>query len=108
MMKWCCTGFQAKYEQRHERGFLVFVRPPDSANVNEPTFYFAFRAVELDQQKTLAVTRKGRLEGCISLAGCMRMRFCPGCGAELARFYQRSWPELVDQRLIDEFLSMHW
>ena len=103
-MKWCCDGFRNGYKFRHERGLLVFARPPVSDVTTEPSFHFGFRALERDRQDALREALRGRMDGCMSLSGCTGMRFCPWCGVELVRFYRSSWQELVDQRLIDEFI----
>ena len=102
-MKWCFDGFRNAYEQRHERGILVFACRPASGVRTEPSFHLAFRAVERSRYGSLQEAVRGRMEGCMSLSCCTGMRFCPWCGAELARFYRSSWQELVDQKILDEF-----
>lgn len=103
-MKWCCDGFRNAYEQRHERGLLVFARPPVSGVTTKPSFHLAFRALERSRYDAFREAMKGRINGCVSLSGCTGMRFCPWCGVELVRFYRSGWQELVDQKVIDEFI----
>lgn len=67
-------------------------------------FHIAFRALEKYKHEAFSQAIKGRMDGCMSLSCCAGMRFCPWCGVELVRFYRSSWQELVDQRVIDEFI----
>jgi hypothetical protein len=103
-MKWCCDGFRAHYDQRHERGLFIFVLPPEFPDVStEPTFSIGMRVIERNRFGELQETTKGRMTGCMSLSGSMRLRFCPWCGATAAKFYRNTWQELLDERITDEF-----
>jgi hypothetical protein len=103
-MKWCCDGFRNGYKFRHERGFIVFARPPIPNVTAGPSFFFGFRALERSKQENFGQVVKGKLDGCMSLSGCTGMRYCPWCGVELRRFYRNTWKELVDQKMFDEFI----
>ena len=103
-MKWCCDGFKASYDQRHERGLFVFVLPPEFPKVSaEPTFHIGMRAIERSRIGELTEATKGRMTGCMSLSGSVCMRFCPSCGVPVAKFYRHTWQELLDERITDEF-----
>jgi hypothetical protein len=103
-MKWCCDGFRAHYEQRHERGLFVYVLPPTFPKVStEPSFHIGMRALERSKFGELQEATKGRMGGCMSLSGGAGMSYCPWCGAAVAKFYRRSWQELLDERITDEF-----
>jgi hypothetical protein len=102
-MKWCCDGFRAHYDQRHERGFFMFVLPPEFPKVSmEPTFHIGMRAVERSRFSEFSSATKG-MSGCVSLSGAMCFRFCPWCGTTVAKFYRHTWQELLDERITDEF-----
>jgi|ERR1051325_8108906 hypothetical protein len=103
-MKWCCDGFRYRYELRHERGLIVFARPPVPNVMSEPLFYIGFRALERSKHENFSQVVKKKLDGSMSLSGCIGFRFCPWCGVELGRFYRTAWEELVDQKVIDEFV----
>lgn len=103
-MKWCCDRFEASYGRRHERGIFVFVLPPTFPDLSkEPTYNIGMRALERSKFAEFSEDTKGRGTGCISLSGGMGMKFCPWCGTAVAKFYRRSWQELLDERITDEF-----
>jgi hypothetical protein len=101
-MKWCCDGFRANYDQRHERGLIVYVLP-SVAELSEPSFRIGFRAIERSKYSSLSEVLKGRMDGCLSLDCSAGMRFFPWCGSTLATFYRSTWQELLDERITDEF-----
>ena len=45
---------------------------------------------------------KGK-SGAISLSVSTGMKYCPWCGATLVKFYRRSRPELIDEKIVEEF-----
>ena len=94
-MEWCCDPFRNGYVFRHVRGLLVFARPRSGSVTTDPSFQIAFRALERDRHDALREAIKGRMEGCMSLSGCIAINFCPWCGVELAQFYGGSWHALV-------------
>ncbi len=102
-MKWCCDGFRARYDQRHERGLIVYVLPPVAGGSSEPSFHIGFRALERSRHRSFSEAVKGRMDGCMSLDGSTGMGYCPWCGAALAKFYRSSWRELLDEKITDEF-----
>jgi hypothetical protein len=102
-MKLCCDGFRAHYDQRHERGLIVYVLPPITGVWSEPSFHIGFRALERSRQASFSEAVKGHMEGCMSLDGSTGMRYCPWCGTMLTKFYGSSWQELLDERITDEF-----
>ena len=104
-MKWCCQGFQAIYGQQHERGLFVYVLPPITGATTEPSFHIGFRALERSRHASFSEAVKGRMDGCMSLDGSTGMRYCPWCGATLVKFYRKSWEEMLDEKIIDEFKS---
>ena len=100
--KFCCVGFQAQHEQRHERGLFVYVLPPVSRESAEPTFHIGARAVERARYDSLRVATRSMSDP-ISLSVSTGMRYCPWCGATLAKFYRKSWSELIDEKVVAEF-----
>ena len=102
-MKWCCQGFQASYGQRHERGLFVYVLPPVTGATTEPSFHIGFRALERSRHASFSEAVKGRMNGCVSLDGSTGMRYCPWCGATLTKFYRKSWEEMLDEKITDQF-----
>ena len=102
-MKWCCDGFRNFYNQRHDRGLLVFATPPVIGTSNEPSFHIASRATERNNFDSVGKALKG-MSVHLALNCSTGMRYCPWCGATLKKFYSKSWPELIDQRVIDEFI----
>ncbi len=102
-MKWCCDGFRAHYDQRHERGVIVYVLPPVAGASSEPSFHIGFRALERSRHASFSEAVKGRMDGCMSLDGSTGMSYCPWCGSTLAKFYQSTWQELFDEKITDEF-----
>ena len=101
-MKFCCAGFQAKHGHRHERGLFVYVMPPVPGVSAEPSFHIGMRALERDRYDSLRDAVKG-VSGPISLSVSTGMRYCPWCGATLAKFYRRNWPGLIDEKIVEEF-----
>src|SRR5215831_5668604 len=101
-MKFCCVGFQAQHEQRHDRGLLVYVLPPAPGASAEPSFHIGARAVERRHYDALREATRGMSDP-ISLNVSTGMRYCPWCGATLAKFYRKGWPELIDEKIVDEF-----
>jgi len=102
-MKWCCEAFHGRYDDRHERGLIIYLLPPIPGATTEPSFHLGFRALENCQVVGFKETLKGRIKGNITLNISTGMKFCPWCGAELLNFYQKSWPELLDERITSEF-----
>jgi hypothetical protein len=102
-MKWCCNGFRANYDQRHERGLIVYVLPQFVGASSEPLFHIGFRALERSRHANFSEAVKGRMEGCMSLGGSTGMKYCPWCGATLAKFYRNTWQELLDDKITNEF-----
>jgi hypothetical protein len=102
-MKWCCQAFQARYEQRHERGFFVYVLPPIVDATREPSFHLGMRALERSKYATFSEAMKGRMDGCMSLSGSTGIKYCPWCGVTLTKFYRKSWMEILDEKITDEF-----
>jgi hypothetical protein len=102
-MKWCCDRFEASYGRRHERGLFVYVLPPTFPDLStEPTFNVGMRALDRSKFGEFAKATKG-LSVYVSLSGGMGVKYCPWCSATLAKFYRRSWQELLDERITDEF-----
>lgn len=101
-MNFCCDGFMAQHEQRHERGLFVYVLPPARGTTAEPSFHIGMRAIERRRYDSLRDAARG-ISGPISLSVSTGMRYCPWCGATLAKFYRKSWPELIDEKIVEEF-----
>ena|SRR5262249_27032167 len=101
-MKFCCPGFQARHQQRHERGLFVYVLPPISGVATEPSFHIGTRAAERSRYDSLRDALKGT-GGPISLSVSTGMKYCPWCGVTLVKFYRHGWPELVDEKIVEEF-----
>ncbi len=102
-MKWCCAGFRAHYEQRRQRGIIIYVLPPVVGASAEPSFHIGFRALEKSRHAAFSEAVQGRMDGCMSLDGSTGMKYCPWCGATLVSFYRRSWRELLDEQITAEF-----
>jgi len=102
-MKWRCQGFQASYGHRHERGLFVYVLPPFTGAAKDPSFHLGFRALERSRHASFSEAVKGRMDGCMSLDVSTGMKYCPWCGVTLAEFYRKSWEDLLDAKITDEF-----
>jgi hypothetical protein len=105
-MKWCCDGFRAQYDQRHERGLFVYVLPPVAGASSEPSFHIGFRTLERGKHIASSEAIKGRMDLCLSLDGSTGMRYCPWCGSMLAKAYRSIWQELLDERITAELKIM--
>ena len=102
-MTFCCDRFGYSYQQRHERGIFVYVLPPTVTFPDVPLFHIGMRALERAKFGELQEATTGRMAGCMSLSGGAGIRYCPWCGVLLADFYRRSWREMIDERISDEF-----
>jgi hypothetical protein len=104
-MKWCCDDFKVLVLYPPELGFRVFVSPQLAADTGQPLlFHLGCRCVAQDDVPRFLEAWKGRcgIPRQI-LSTCTGLRFCPCCGTELAKAYQDTWRELVDQRVAKEF-----
>jgi hypothetical protein len=86
-MKWCCDSFQHQHGQRHERGIFVYALPPVRGVSDVPSFHFGARVIRGTSVSTVTTG----------------MRCCPWCGSDLVRFYRRTWQELIDEKIVDQF-----
>jgi hypothetical protein len=103
-MTFCCDAFGYRFRERHERGLFVYVLPPLAGFPTEPLFHVGMRALERSRFGELQEAMKGGvMTGCMSLSGGTGIDYCPWCGAKLGRFYRRSWRELIDEKISDEF-----
>jgi len=98
----CCSFFQKLHNARYERDLFIFVRPPGWASTTAPSFWLAFRSV---RQRDLARLPVQELPADVpvTISTYRRIVYCPGCGAELERFYQDCWEKLLDPVILQEF-----
>jgi hypothetical protein len=75
---------------------------PIATFATEPLFHIGMRALEQPKVGDLQAAAKGRGSGCLSLSGGTGIRYCPWCGATLAKFYGDTWRELLDERITHE------
>jgi hypothetical protein len=101
--EWCCPTFRALHEARHDRDLFLFVRPPGWASSIVPSFWLAFRSIcQCDLPRLPAQGLPPDLP--VSIARSRRILYCPGCGAELERFYSGGrWEKLYDPVIAQEF-----
>lgn len=81
--KWCCMGFEGNYQAAGERGFAVLV--------GKEGFLIQVRLVAQNEAHRLKIEPQ---DIAVSLVNQIGMRFCPWCGANLAKFYGNRLQEL--------------
>jgi hypothetical protein len=99
---WCCPTFRELHEARYGRDLFLFVRPPGWASTTAPSFWLAFRSVRQCDLARLPV-RVAPPDEPVTISTYRRIANCPGCGAELERFYWRRWEQLLDPVIMQEF-----
>lgn len=93
-MKWCCPGFKANYEQAGERGAGILVGR-DYAGRAE--FTLQYRAVKQGDEEYVSSKKP------LSLVIDVGMRFCPWCGRDLEKWYDKEADKLYRPNLKIEY-----
>ncbi len=84
-MKWCCLGFEAGYESAGKRG-TAYLIGRDSLGVSE--FQIQYRTVDKGLEDHI------QSDVPASIIVDSRIVFCPSCGVNLAKFYEKYVDEL--------------
>lgn len=95
MMKHCCERFRLATENLGKKGLSIYAQAdPEQA----PFFLLAFRSV--DKENQLAFVKSFQNAGYVEkvhVAMELAIKYCPWCGKELPRFYDRNWRELLSE-----------
>jgi len=104
--KWCCGWMQLAFEQRYERTIFAFCEPDSNTLHCGPTFWLGMRSVRFEDVGRLTQERIGPTAGeplpPITICTWRPIKFCPGCGRSLHRFYRNSFRMLTDDKLSNE------
>lgn len=82
-LRFCCPGFRAALEEAGQRGIAVIVIAGAPLSNRRYQFFLQARAVGLDCPLTLDTPYP------VSLIMESGLSYCPWCGANLERYYQR-------------------
>jgi hypothetical protein len=85
-MKWCCAGFENRYQLAGERSIAVLV---DENGLGEPEFILQARAFDRGEEPSINTAVP------MSLVIDAAMQFCPWCGVSLRKWYGKYICELV-------------
>lgn len=86
--RWCCAPFKFNFENAGCRGATIRV---SASPEGKPQFYLQHRAVDIEHQESLP-----KIPIPISLVSQTGVTYCPWCGRRLARFYRRTWEQLLE------------
>jgi len=88
---WCCSGFRFRAEEVGKRGLAIQVREGASG---QPRFVLQSRAVDHGNEPFVDAGRP------LTLVSESEFRYCPWCGKESARWYAKTWRELIKPEII--------
>ncbi len=100
-MKWCCEGLRYLYEKRREVGIYFFVEPPltESDSVH---FWLGMRSVDLKKNDFSSYIHELNRHS-ILISTKIPIKHCPFCGKRLYKIYKKSFQQIVDDEIINEF-----
>ena len=103
MMKqmWCCEGFKFSFEERYERTIFVYAEEDLSENKTNLSFWICMRSISKDQIDNLPIG--GLKEIPVTISTRKPIKYCPWCGAELSKFYQKKFSHILDSSIEKEF-----
>jgi len=96
-MKYCCDGFKDAFKNIEKRGFSIFATED---NFNKPIFYLYFRSIDMDEENELkSLLYNVKFQKAFTLSTECVISYCPWCGKNLARFYDKTWKNILGESL---------
>lgn len=89
-MKWCCYPFEGWYGQAGQRGASILIGRDSTGT---PAFTLQYRAIEQGDEKLITSQKP------VSTVVEVGLQYCPWCGRDLERWYEKHVDELYRPHL---------